>query len=170
MPPEQPVRPMRWREGTLELLDQTLLPAEERWIRCETHEDVAEAIERLAVRGAPSIGLATAYGWVVGLNAGADPAAIEKRLAATRPTAVNLRFALERMRSVGSESSAALALAEEMARERAEEDGRIAEAGAALFKPGDRALTHCNAGPLATAGAGTAGGVLAAAHAAGRLE
>ena len=98
------IRPLRWAGGALEILDQTRLPAHEVWLRCETAEDVAQAIERLEVRGAPAIGIAAAYGLALGVAEDtADPveARFERahaRLAATRPTAVNLAWALERAR------------------------------------------------------------------------
>jgi len=148
-------------------------------------EDVADAIRRLAVRGAPAIGLAASYGLVVGVRAG-DPSVpplerferAARLLQSTRPTAVNLRWAIELARSVaetsadgGAEATAAalLELAERLAERQRAADLRIAEIGAELVEPGDRVLTHCNTGPLATGGAGTAGGVIAAAWDAGHL-
>jgi methylthioribose-1-phosphate isomerase len=101
--------PMRWEGPGLRLLDQTLLPVDEVWIDCETPEQVADAIRRLAVRGAPAIGVAAAYGLVLGLRTvrDPDPARLAGRfdevsslLGDTRPTAVNLRWALERGRKV----------------------------------------------------------------------
>ncbi|HEX8075661.1 MAG TPA: S-methyl-5-thioribose-1-phosphate isomerase [Thermoleophilaceae bacterium] len=179
------VSPLRWNDGALDLLDQTRLPAEEAWLRCRTAEDVAGAIRRLAVRGAPAIGIAAAYGLALGAAAaaeGEDPLEVVRRaaetLAATRPTAVNLRWALDRglERAAGHAGegrdalAAALAgLAGELAREQREADLEMARHGAGLLEPGDRVLTHCNTGPLATGGVGTAGGVIAAAWRAGRL-
>ena len=138
------------------------MPVEEEWLRCETPEEVAEAIRTLAVRGAPAIGLAAAYGMALA----DDRDAAHELLAGTRPTAVNLRWALDRARTAGDP----LEFARQLEREQEQADRRIAELGAELFEPGTRALTHCNTGPLATGGYGTAGGVLRAAHAAGRLE
>jgi methylthioribose-1-phosphate isomerase len=178
--------PLAWRDGALELLDQTLLPGEERWLRRTRVEPVAEDIRRLAVRGAPAIGVAAAYGLVVAL---ADPEDPEPDLAArferaralllsTRPTAVNLAWAL----AEGARAFAALDgqpcerviaglldWAVGLHRDDIERNRRMAEHGAALFEPGDRALTHCNAGALATGGIGTAVGVLGAAFRHGRL-
>jgi methylthioribose-1-phosphate isomerase len=156
------VEPLRFEDGALLVLDQRLLPAEERWLRCERPAEVAECITTLAVRGAPAIGIAAAYG----IALADDPTAAAELLGATRPTAVNLAWALEQVLAAPD----ALARARELHREQDEADRRLSELGAALFAPGDRALTHCNAGALATAGYGTAGGVLRAAWEQGRLE
>ncbi|MDX1500982.1 MAG: S-methyl-5-thioribose-1-phosphate isomerase [Thermoanaerobaculia bacterium] len=175
--------PIRWQDG-LQLLDQTLLPREERWIDCATPEIVADAIYRLCVRGAPAIGVAAAYGLVVGLRSAPDDDPRQRfdevydLLMATRPTAVNLRWALEQGREVfeatigeGREaaSAALLELARRIHREDIEANVRMGEHGAELFAPGDRALTHCNAGGLATGGYGTAVGVLTSSFRHGRL-
>jgi methylthioribose-1-phosphate isomerase len=156
------VEPLRFEDGALLVLDQRLLPAEERWLRCERPAQVAECISTLAVRGAPAIGIAAAYGMALA----DDPAAAAELLRATRPTAVNLAWALEQVLAAPDP----LARARELHREQDEADRRLSELGAALFAPGDRALTHCNAGALATAGYGTAGGVLRAAWEQGRLK
>ncbi|NIM63443.1 MAG: S-methyl-5-thioribose-1-phosphate isomerase, partial [Acidobacteria bacterium] len=104
---EETFSPIRWTERGLELLDQTRLPREETWLHCRKPEDVAEAIYRLSVRGAPAIGVSTAYGLVVGLQSMEEGDDLRRRFAevsellgATRPTAVNLRWALERGRRV----------------------------------------------------------------------
>jgi methylthioribose-1-phosphate isomerase len=192
--------PIRYSAGRLELLDQTRLPAAEVWLPCRDVETVADAIRRLAVRGAPAIGVAAAWGLVVAVSdeadrahrtaAGAaeppsDAAELDARfeaawhlLAGTRPTAVNLRWALDQGRRVWKQelpsgaTVARAALVEWAARLQAEDlaaNERMGEHGAALFAAGDRALTHCNAGALATAGYGTAIGVLTSAWRAGRL-
>lgn len=185
--------PIEWRGGALGLLDQTRLPAEETWLDCRRPEDVAAAIRCLAVRGAPAIGVAAAYGLVLGLGSGdgddgetdAGPAGLRRRfeaaadlLAATRPTAVNLRWAIERGRrvfesaAVGGGAAARRALldwAHRLHRDDVAANRRIGEHGAALFAAGDRVLTHCNAGALATAGYGTALGVIQASWAAGKV-
>jgi methylthioribose-1-phosphate isomerase len=164
------VVPIAWRDDALDLLDQTRLPAEEHWLRCTSAEDVAEAIRRLAVRGAPAIGIAAAYGVVLGLRSGRSFDAVRDLLAATRPTAVNLRWALDRMREAASDGDAALLeCAHGIARAQEQADARMAEHGAALIGEGERVLTHCNTGALATAGRGTAGGVIEAAFRAGRV-
>jgi methylthioribose-1-phosphate isomerase len=189
---EAPFSPLRWQGGSLLLLDQTLLPDREIWLDCRTPEQVADAIRRLAVRGAPAIGVAAAYGLALGMAATAGNAAaataaaddagaaqlasrfasVAELLAATRPTAVNLRWAIERGRGVFERSVAAgpaavaaalLAWAHELAAEDVRINRRIGEHGAALFAPDSRVLTHCNAGSLATAGYGTALGVIQSA-------
>jgi methylthioribose-1-phosphate isomerase len=156
------VEPLRFEDGALLVLDQRALPGEERWIRCERPEDVAECIRTLAVRGAPAIGIAAAYGMALadGERAAAD------LLRSTRPTAVNLGWAIDQVLASGDP----LECARRLHRDQEAADRRLAALGAERFRPGDRALTHCNAGALATAGYGTAGGVLRAAWEAGRLE
>jgi len=177
--------PLRWVDNGLELLDQTRLPDGTTWIRCESAEEVAGAIRRLAVRGAPLIGLAAAYGAVLGMRSAGEPddaaarfEQVARLLAGSRPTAANLGWALDRGREVVAgrpgatpreAAPALLELAHRLAEERREVDTRMAELGAALLEPGDRVLTHCNTGGLATGGIGTAGGVLTTAWKAGRL-
>lgn len=153
--------PLHWEDGALMLLDQRALPGEERWLRCERPEQVAEAIRTLAVRGAPAIGIAAAYAMALA----SDRTATADLLLATRPTASNLAWALDQARVADDP----LALAQRLHRERDEGDRRLAALGAERFAPGDRALTHCNTGPLATAGYGTALGVLRAAWEGERL-
>jgi methylthioribose-1-phosphate isomerase len=177
--------PLRFEDGALEVLDQRRLPANVEWITCRRPEEVAEAIRTLAVRGAPAIGLAAAYGLALAFDGG-ERCGEESRarfedaarvLASSRPTAVNLFWAIERGRealaaaeAAGEEPAEALrASADALMRDQWEADRRMAELGAARFEPGDRALTHCNAGALATGGYGTAGGVLRAAWEADRL-
>jgi methylthioribose-1-phosphate isomerase len=193
---------MRWEGGALHLLEQTLLPGEERWIECRHPEQVADAIRRLAVRGAPAIGVAAAYGLVLGIGepggdgsgtSDGDPEALRRRFAAvsellagTRPTAVNLSWALARGREVFEATLARgeteglavdrtvvygelLFWAHRLHAEDVETNRRIGDHGATLFASGDRVLTHCNAGALATAGYGTAVGVIASSFAAGKV-
>jgi methylthioribose-1-phosphate isomerase len=183
--PSDSFSPMRWEGPGLRLLEQTRLPVEEVWIDCETPEQVADAIRRLAVRGAPAIGVAAAYGLVLGMRTVRDPGRLRARfdevsglLGGTRPTAVNLRWALERgrevfERSVGGGPEAVTAALLDWARELHAEDvrinRRIGEQGASLFAEGARVLTHCNAGALATAGYGTALGVITSAWRDGRV-
>jgi methylthioribose-1-phosphate isomerase len=180
--------PLRWGPLGLELLDQTRLPSEEVWILCERPEQVADAIRRLAIRGAPAIGVAAAYGLVLGLRdlgdggeegAPTDPALLDQRfdevfalLAATRPTAVNLRWALAAGRRVFVEhrtAEALLAWAQALHAEDVAINRRMGEHGAQLFLEGDRVLTHCNTGALATAGYGTALGVIQSSFRQGKL-
>jgi methylthioribose-1-phosphate isomerase len=153
--------PLRWDEDALLILDQRRLPREEIWLRCPTPESVAEAIRTLAVRGAPAIGLAAAYGMALA----GDREAAGALLRSARPTAVNLAWAVDR--SLAADDP--LELARELHQDQRDADLRMGELGARLFAPGDRALTHCNTGALATGGLGTAGGVLAAAWELGRL-
>lgn len=177
--------PIRWAGDHLELLDQTRLPAEEIWLECRDPEDVAAAIRRLSVRGAPAIGVAAAFGLVLGVDTAPDGADLREHLttvadllAATRPTAVNLRWAVDQGRRLIDEHAgegpdalraALLAWAERLHAEDVEANRRIGEYGARLFAAGDRVLTHCNTGALATAGYGTALGVIQAAWTGGRL-
>ena len=155
------VEPLRFEDGALLVLDQRALPAEERWIRCETVEQAADCIRTLAVRGAPAIGLAAAYA----LALADDREAAAELLRSTRPTAVNLAWALDQCRDAPD----VLEVARRLHREQHEADRRLAELGAELFGERSRALTHCNAGALATGGYGTACGVLRAAWDRGRL-
>jgi len=184
-PEAEPFSPMRWEGPGLRLIEQTRLPAEEVWIDCETPEQVADAIRRLAVRGAPAIGVVSAYGLVLGIRTVRDRARLSERfeevsalLGSTRPTAVNLRWALDQGKRVyeanaprGPEAVAAALL--DWARELHAEDirinHRIGENGARLFAPGSRVLTHCNTGALATAGYGTALGVITSAWREGKV-
>jgi methylthioribose-1-phosphate isomerase len=177
-----------WRDGRLEIVDQTLLPERLVVRRLTTVAEVVEALGRLAVRGAPAIGVAGAFGVVLGLAEGGPPRpgpdglaaarAELERAAATlevaRPTAVNLRWAVRRVAAAaaGADDAAELhrlALAEALAV--LEEDrtacARMAEAGRAELAAHHRLLTHCNTGRLATAGLGTALGVVYAKAAAG---
>ncbi len=169
------IETLRWvgdADGHLVLIDQTLLPVEFRELDCWTIEQVWEAIKQLRVRGAPAIGIAAAYGVCIGLQGAGDAAALSAQLnksvdylATSRPTAVNLFWALDRMKakaaSLAGESAAAIRealLAEAKAIH--EEDRAMCHAigryGAALLQDGQGVLTHCNAGGLATAEYGTA--------------
>ena len=179
------VRTVEILPGEVVLIDQLALPSEERYVRCRTWREVAERITDMTVRGAPAIGVTAAGGLALAAAAAsaADPtdtaafrAALEQAasgLLVTRPTAVNLRWALGEMRAVweGCEASPPACAARLLARAQAilEDDVarclRIGEHGAALFKAGDTILTHCNAGALATAGYGTALGVIRSASA-----
>lgn len=178
------IRPIRWTGEALELLDQRLLPFKVEYLSCTTGDEVAAAIHALAVRGAPAIGIAAAWGTVLAARevvAESGPEAAQQlepalqRLNAARPTAVNLAWALARMRSAlagaggdwrGVLELEALAIAEEdLAANR-----RMGGLGAALIAPGSGVLTHCNTGSLATAGFGTALGVIRAGVAQGRIE
>jgi methylthioribose-1-phosphate isomerase len=148
------VEPIRWKGDRLELLDQRLLPEKTEYVTCRTAAEVARAIRDMVVRGAPAIGCAAAFG--VALSKG-TPDSFEI-LAKSRPTAVNLFWALERMRKAKDLEKEARAIYEEdLAANR--EIGRI---GAELIGERARVMTHCNTGALATAGYGTALGVIRA--------
>src|SRR4051812_3797119 len=176
-------RPLYREGGELLLLDQRRLPGEEIWLRLTGAPEIATAIRDMAVRGAPAIGVAAAYGAAFSLRSGGSTppaerfAAARRLLAATRPTAVNLFGALERIaarferEAAGTEAAieaALIAEADALAAEDIEACRAIGRHGAALLS-GERAvLTHCNAGALATAGYGTALGVIRGAVEAGK--
>ncbi|MDI3262664.1 MAG: S-methyl-5-thioribose-1-phosphate isomerase [Fulvimonas sp.] len=170
--PHDRVRALAWQGDRLALLDQRLLPLEERWIECTSAAAVTAAIRDLVVRGAPAIGIAAAWGVVLAARAGEPLEAALAMLRAARPTAVNLMWALDRMQTRIAAGADADALALE-ARAIQDEDlaanRRMGELGAALIAPGSGVLTHCNTGSLATAGFGTALGVIRAGVAAGRI-
>jgi len=149
------VEPIRWRGDRLELLDQRFLPGKTVYVTCRTAEQVAKAIRDMVVRGAPAIGCAAAFGVVLGKG---KPKAYEV-LRKSRPTAVNLFWALDRMKRAKDLRAEAEAIYEEdLAANHA-----IGELGAKLIKERARVMTHCNAGALATAGYGTALGVIRSA-------
>ena len=177
----QPVETMRWRDGRLEMIDQRVLPAKFEYMSYRTAAETAEGIRSMVVRGAPAIGCAAAYG--VALEAlslrnaseGEFCAGMEKAfevLAASRPTAVNLFWAIKRMRAkwerissntVGEIAEALLDEAHEVLAEDIRINRAMGALGAELLPDGARVLTHCNAGALATAGHGTALGVIRSA-------
>jgi methylthioribose-1-phosphate isomerase len=158
------VEPIRWTGAALELLDQRKLPAQTVYVACHTAAEVALAIRDMVVRGAPAIGCAAAFGIALDAKRGASLEPAYEALAKSRPTAVNLFWALERMRRARDEEAEARAiLAEDLAANRA-----MGAHGAALVPDGARVMTHCNAGALATAGYGTALGVIRAARDSGK--
>jgi len=178
------IRAVVWNDGVLRLLDQRRLPFVETWLDCRSADDVATAIRDLVVRGAPAIGIAAAWGVVLAARQGVALDAAIATLRAARPTAVNLMWALDRMHARIVAGADADALAREaradvinlLAREaRAIQDEDLAanrcmgELGAALIAPGSSVLTHCNTGSLATAGFGTALGVIRAGFASGKI-
>ncbi len=178
------IRPIRWTGDALELLDQRKLPFETGYVRAEISDAVAEAIHALTVRGAPAIGISAAWGVLlaardVEAHDGAEALArlepAMQRLNAARPTAVNLAWALTRMRSAlqGAGSDWRMALEREARAIEAEDlaaNRAMGNLGAALIAPGSGVLTHCNTGSLATAGFGTALGVIRAGVAQGRID
>jgi methylthioribose-1-phosphate isomerase len=162
-------RPLRFEDEALLVLDQRALPGRETWIRCQSAAEVADCIREMAVRGAPAIGVAAAYAMALAEREGEDLERTGALLRATRPTAVNLAWAVERAQGEAGEAGSLLKLALELHHQQDEADRRLSALGAAHFEAGDRALTHCNAGALATAGYGTACGVLRAAWEQGLL-
>jgi methylthioribose-1-phosphate isomerase len=150
-----PERILRLESDCVVLLDQRRLPLVEVEVECRTAAEVADAIRTMVVRGAPAIGVAAAYGYALAVAQGEDLAAAEQVLRAARPTAVNLGWALDRMVDEPTAEHARRLHADEVARCR-----QMAAHAAALFGPGTRALTHCNAGGLATGGYGSAVGAL----------
>jgi methylthioribose-1-phosphate isomerase len=181
------VRTVAWEDGTVVMIDQRRLPQEEVYLRCRDHREVAAAIKDMAIRGAPAIGVAAAFGIALGArrSEAVGPAlrrafdAICEDLRVTRPTAVNLFWAIERMRrrfeSAQHLDGAGLrdALLEEAQRIHDEDVAacrRLGDLGAELVPQGARILTHCNAGALATAGYGTALGVVRSAAAQGKVR
>jgi methylthioribose-1-phosphate isomerase len=160
-----PERIVRLEDDAVVFLDQRRLPDEEVELRCHTAAEVAGAIRSLAVRGAPAIGIAAAYGYVLAARRGEDLDAAYTTLASSRPTAVNLRWALDALRLDPSPEHAQGIHAQEVERCR-----RMAAHAADLVAPGSRVLTHCNAGALATGGYGTALGAVRAAWERGLVE
>jgi methylthioribose-1-phosphate isomerase len=175
-----------WENDVVVMIDQRRLPAEQVMLRCRDHHEVAEAIREMAIRGAPAIGVAAALALALGVRLSrAEGAALRTEwsdmcaeLAATRPTAVNLFWAIERMRrrfdalaAAGGTALRDTLLAEALAiqQEDLEACRRMGDLGAELLPPQARVLTHCNAGALATAGYGTALGVVRSAARLGRL-
>ena len=158
------VEAVRWKVDRLELLDQRKLPEETIYVTCRTAAETAEAIRDMVVRGAPAIGCAAAFGIALDARRGASLSAAEAILAQSRPTAVNLFWALDRMRGAADPESEARAIySEDLAACRT-----MGAHGAGLIPDGSRIMTHCNAGALATAGHGTALGVIRSARDAGK--
>ena len=170
--------PIEWlAEGQVRFLDQTLLPHDEKWIETGDYRVIAEAIRRLQVRGAPLIGIAAAYGLALAASGGESLAAAAAELRSTRPTAVNLSWALDRCRSAIDALTDPAEIRERLTEEAIaihEEDiaanRRIGAYGAELLRDQSTVITHCNAGSLATGGYGTALGVVRSAAASGRVR
>ncbi len=166
------IRAVQWQGDHLRLLDQRRLPHEERWIDCRDAAQVTGAIRDLAVRGAPAIGITAAWGVAMAAQQGAAIAEVLTTLRAARPTAVNLMWALDRMKrriAAGADAAALLREAQAIQDEDLAANRRMGELGAALIAAPAGVLTHCNTGSLATAGYGTALGVIRAGVAAGRI-
>lgn len=162
---------MVWREGALVMLDQRLLPGQEVWLTLTRWEEVRDAIRDMAVRGAPAIGVAAGFGMALAAQQGADLAEAQRGLAASRPTAVNLFWALDRMAAVSNPTfENLLAEAQAIEAEDLAMNHRIGDFGADLVPAKARVLTICNTGSLATAGHGTALGIIRTAHARGLVD
>jgi len=177
---------IEWKDNCLLLLNQTLLPNKVEYIECRDYKIVAQAIKRLEVRGAPAIGVAAAFAIVLGAKEFSNSQyfwtsllKVSEELGQTRPTAVNLFWAIERMMSVASRydkdsdiADVIIALEQEaiaIAADDLEINSKIARYGAELFAAPTSVLTHCNAGALATAGLGTALGVIRQAFSEGNI-
>jgi len=171
------VETIQWTDAGVVMIDQTRLPREQKFVTCRTYLEVADAIKTMVIRGAPAIGVAAAMGVALGVQEGADFETVCKTLAATRPTAVNLFWGIERMRKLyarlqGASREELVRSVIQEAQQIRLEDIAICEAigrhGEPLVPDGKTVLTHCNAGALATAGYGTALGVIRAAVSAGK--
>ncbi len=176
--------PVRWDGEALILLDQRLLQRQENYLRCTDHTSVVEAIATMVVRGAPAIGIAGAFGVVLAARFASRLPEVRRveymdialrELREARPTAVNLAWAVDRMATClrGAAAHPEATLAEEACRIFEEDlaaNHRMGDLGAALLSPGARVMTHCNAGALATAGYGTALGVIRSAWRDGHLS
>ncbi len=171
------VETIQWTNDGVVMIDQTRLPVEEVYVTCRTYQEMARAIRSMVIRGAPAIGVAAAMGIALGVLQGADFETVCATLAATRPTAVNLFWAIERMRVLHaslngqSRDEVERRMVSEARQIRLEDiaiNMAIGAHGAALVPDGKTVLTHCNAGALATAGYGTALGVIRAAVASGK--
>ncbi len=177
-------QPIKWLGDKVKIIDQTRLPGEEVYLELEDYREIASAIRELKIRGAPAIGIAGAYAVALGsrkIEAATFDAFLDKlpavidAIAATRPTARNLFFALERMKTVADSGKGVTqikqALVDEAVkihREEADATRRLSLFGAELIKDGWTVLTHCNTGPLATSGYGTALGVIITAYSKGK--
>jgi methylthioribose-1-phosphate isomerase len=171
------VETIEWTDAGVVMIDQTRLPREQVFVTCRSYVEVAVAIRSMVIRGAPAIGVAAAMGVALGVQEDADFERVCETLASTRPTAVNLFWAIDRMRTL--RASLKGVPREELVRRMIEEAKKIrlddiaicramGKHGAALVPDGKTVLTHCNAGALATAGYGTALGVIRAAAEAGK--
>lgn len=162
------VVPFRYDDNTFWLLDQRRLPFEEVWMSCRNAHETASGIRDMVVRGAPAIGVTAAYGMVLAHQAGEDLAQADAVLRQSRPTAVNLFYALDRMKPHWGNLEASLAEARAIWDEVEATEQAISQHGARVLK--GQILTHCNTGPLATGGYGTALGAIIEAHRQGRVS
>ncbi len=160
--------PFRFEENAFWLVDQRKLPFEEVWVPCRSAAEVAQGIREMVVRGAPAIGVTAAFGMVLAHLSGEDPAEADRLLRQSRPTAVNLFYALERMKPHWGDLEASLAEARAIWAEVEETEQAISRHGARVLR--GQVLTHCNTGPLATGGYGTALGAIVEAYRRGRVQ
>jgi methylthioribose-1-phosphate isomerase len=163
---------VQWQGDHLRLLDQRLLPREERWIDCRNADQITQAIKDLVVRGAPAIGIAAAWGVALAAKQGESLDEVLLTLRAARPTAVNLMWALDRMKrriAAGADADALVREAQAIQDEDLAANRKMGELGASLISAHAGVLTHCNTGSLATAGYGTALGVIRAGVAMGQI-
>ncbi|WP_298610839.1 S-methyl-5-thioribose-1-phosphate isomerase [uncultured Thiothrix sp.] len=184
MPPNDTIRAVEWKDNHLILLDQRKLPHAEQYIQLYNAEDTAEAIRNMVVRGAPAIGITAAYGLLMAARKAFKQYPHDWRsrlqpdidvLAAARPTAINLHWALQRMITALDEEdpepiNTLMALAQRIHQEDIDANHRMAFLGNELIKPTHGVLTHCNTGSLATGGYGTALGVIRTAYSEGKIE
>ena len=162
----KPDRILRLEDERVVLLDQRRLPDDEVELACRSAAEVADAIRELAVRGAPAIGIAAAYGYALAASRGDDLNEAFAVLAGARPTAANLAWALREVEAAANPA----ARARELHAEEVQRCWRMSVHAARLVEPGSRALTHCNTGGLATGGQGTALGALNEAWSQGLLQ
>lgn len=175
---QDPVRHILWKGDRLDVLDQRLLPRTIKYVSCRTAKEVARATTDMVLRGAPLIGCAAAYGMALAArrNRLKDVLAAEPVLRRARPTAVNLMHALDHMLAMakaGPEAALSARMAAAAVKYYQDDLGfnaKMAELGASLLKKGSRVITHCNAGALATAGIGTAVGMIRAGWIAGKID
>lgn len=161
------VKAFYWKGDHLLLLDQRELPEREVWLKLTDHLQIADAIKSMAVRGAPAIGCVASYGFILGIKK-EDPQKVYQLLRNTRPTAYNLFWALERMMKALKEGKDPEKEAMSIEQEDYTANRRMGELGKDLLPDGANVLTHCNTGALATAGWGTALGVIRSAHYSGK--
>lgn len=177
------IRAIQWKEGTLILLDQRLLPAEEKYLQLHSVKEVADAIRDMVVRGAPAIGITAAYGVVMALknryasakNWNSELESDLTLLESARPTAINLAWSVRKMRRVIQDNmenpiDAAFSLAQQIHEDDLQANRHMGELGSSLLDNQCGVLTHCNTGSLATGGYGTALGVIRSAYAVGKIQ
>ena len=162
------VLPFRWENNIFYLLEQKLLPFEEVWVACHNAVETAAGIRDMTVRGAPAIGVTAGYGMVLAHLAGENPAEADRVLRESRPTAVNLFYALDRMKPYWGNLEASLNEARAIWDEVEQTELAISQFGAKVLK--GQILTHCNTGPLATGGYGTALGAIIEGYRQGRVS